>query len=110
MGILFEVYKEIGYGFRERYYQQAIEEELKEKNIPFKREVYVPLEYRGKKIGKYFIDFKIDNKIALELKVADRFYKSHINQLLSYLNASDVKLGILAIVTPEGVQFKRFVL
>jgi len=109
IGILFEVFKELDYGYREKYYQEAIAEELRHNEICFKKEVYVPLKYKNKIIGRNFIDFVIENKIALEIKVADRFYKSHFSQLLTYLNLCNIKLGILAIVTPEGIKIKRIV-
>lgn len=109
VGVLFEVYNKIGYGYREKYYQHAIANELNEKNIKNKRELYIPLIYKNKKIGKYYIDFLINDKIALEIKVADRFYNLHANQLLSYLKAKNIRLGILALITPEGIKYKRFI-
>lgn len=107
-GILFKVFKELNYGFREKVYQYAISLELKRNKISFIREVYIPIFYMGRKISRYYIDFLIDNKIALEIKVADRFYQSHVSQLLSYLKSANLKLGILAIVTPKGIRIKRF--
>ncbi|MBU2595934.1 GxxExxY protein [Patescibacteria group bacterium] len=106
-GILFDVFKELNYGFREKIYQHAISQELLRNKISFKREVYIPIYYKNHKIGRYFIDFLIDNKIALEIKVADRFYSSHISQLLSYLKSAKIKLGLLAIITPKGIRIKR---
>jgi GxxExxY protein len=108
-GVLFEVYNKIGYGYREKYYHYAIANELDTKNISYKRELYVPLIYKDKKVGKYYIDFLISGKIALEIKVADRFYKLHANQLLSYLHAKNIRLGILALITPEGIKYKRYI-
>lgn len=108
-GILFDVFKELNYGLREKIYQQAIAQEFVRNKIVFKREVYIPIIYRGRKIGRYYIDFSIKNKIALETKVADRFYQSHISQLLSYLKSTNLKLGILAIITPRGVRIKRLI-
>jgi GxxExxY protein len=109
IGIIYEVYNQLKYGYREKFYQEAIAQELEQNNIKYKKELYVPLYYKKKKIGKYFIDFLIDGKIALEIKVANEFYDSHIAQLLSYLEASNIKLGIIAIITPKGVEFKRIV-
>ncbi len=108
-GILFEVFKELNYGFRERVYQQAISQEFLRNKINFKREVYVPIYYKGYKIGKYFIDFLIKDKIALEIKVANRYYQSHVSQLLSDLESANLRLGILAIITPQGIRIKRLI-
>ena len=67
VGVLFEVYNTIGYGFREKYYQQALSEELDKLNISYQREQYIPLKYKEKVIGRNFIDFLIKDKIALEI-------------------------------------------
>lgn len=109
IGIIYKVYNNLKYGFREKYYQDAIAEELRAEGIPFKKEVYVPLYYQNKKIGRYFIDFLIDDKIALEIKVANHFYDSYASQLLSYLNARNIRLGLLVIITSKQVKIKRFV-
>jgi GxxExxY protein len=73
MGTLFKVHNKLGPKFQEKYYQRAIEIELKKQKIPFAREKVIKLEYENEKIGKYFIDFVIDGKIALEIKAADYF-------------------------------------
>lgn len=67
------------------------------------------LEYNGRVIGRYFIDFVIEDKIALEIKVANDFYTKDIKQLLSYLKSKNLKFGILIIITKDGMRYKRFV-
>jgi GxxExxY protein len=57
----------------------------------------------------YFADFVVDNEVIIEIKVATRFQKGDFMQLLSYLKATNKKLGILAVFTPKGVRFKRIV-
>lgn len=109
IGVIYRVYNELGYGYREKYYQKAIAEEFKSEKINYKKELYVPLFYHGKRVGKYYIDFLINDKVALEIKVANRFYNSHVSQLLSYLNAFEIKLGLLATITPNGVKIKRLI-
>jgi len=85
VGVLFETYNELGYGFREKHYQAIFAEKLKERKLKFEKEKYSFKKYNGKVVAKYFIDFVIEKKIAIEIKVSDRFYQSHMNQLLSYL-------------------------
>jgi GxxExxY protein len=109
MGLIFNVFKNIGYGYREKYYQRALEEEFKKENIKYKRESPALLIYEGKIIGKYFMDFIIEDRVILELKVAKDFYTKDIKQILSYLTAKNLKLGILAIITKDGVKYKRLV-
>lgn len=110
MGVLFEVNKELGPGHKEKYYENAIAEGLKDAGISFQRQVYVPLYFNGKVVGKYFLDFLIDGKIVLEIKRGDMYSsKKHIDQVFSYLKSNNLQLGILAQFTTEGVKYKRIV-
>lgn len=109
IGILFDVYNELGFGYHERHYQRAIFEILKEKNIKFKEQVYMPINFRNKIIGKHFLDFLIEDKIILEIKKDNRFSKRHIDQVNSYLKFSDKKLAILVNFDKNGVKSKRLV-
>jgi len=105
VGILYDVYNELGYGHPERYYQKAIAVALQRNNLLFKEQV--PYVLKNKVIGRYFLDFLIDDKIVLELKKDGRFAKKNIEQVKSYLQATNMKLAILANFTPEGVKFLR---
>jgi len=109
VGILFDVYNELGPGHREKYYQQAIALALKNSNIGFKKEVYIPVEYKTSKVGKYFLDFLIENKVVLEVKKGDYFPAGNIKQIDTYLKTTKLKLGILANFTNGGIKFKRIV-
>lgn len=107
VGILFDIHNEIGGGHKEKYIQKAIENALKKEGISFQKELRCPLICNDKEIGKYFLDFLIDNKIILEIKVGERFKKEYFNQVFSYLKAKKLKLGILANFTREKVRFRR---
>ena len=107
VGILFEVYNELGYGYQEKYYQRALAKLLDRYNVKFKKELSYPLSIANQSIGRYQLDFLIENKIVLELKVANKFYPRHIKQVLGYLKANKLKLGILAIFTKDDLQYKR---
>ena len=109
VGILFSVFNEVGYGYQEKYYQRAIAQALQESGIKFKEQVSAPLEFRGKIIGRYFVDFLIDDKIVLEIKRGDRFLKTNIDQVYAYLKRFNLKLGILINFTKSGLKFKRIV-
>lgn len=110
IGLLYKSYNEIGYGYREKYYQRTFEELLKTSDIPFKKELPNTLKTKsGKIIGRYFVDFLIDGKVAVELKIGNDFYPTHLNQLLSYLVVYNLKVGLLALITPKGVRIKRLV-
>lgn len=107
VGSIFEVFKELGYGFKERYYEDAIAKEFKDKDIKFKRQIPYKLEYKGEIIGNYRFDFLVEDKIVVELKRGDFFSKNNITQALQYLKASKLKLAILINITSDGVKFKR---
>ena len=107
IGILFDVYNEVGYGHKEKYYHQAIAAAFRDNDIGFKAEVYVPVHYRQLRVGQYFLDFLVENKIVVEIKQGEHFSKSNIQQVYSYLKATDLELGILVNFTRSGVKFRR---
>lgn len=107
VGTIFEVFRELGYGFKERYYEDAIAKEFRNNNIKFRRQIPCKLMYKGEAIGNYRFDFLIEDKIVVELKRGDYFSKNNITQALQYLKASNLKLAILVNITNEGVKFKR---
>ncbi len=107
VGIIFEVFKELGYGFKERYYENAIAKEFENKGIKFKRQLPYKLKYKGEIIGDYRFDFLVEDKIIIELKQGNYFSKNNIMQASQYLKATKLKLAILANITSSGVKFKR---
>lgn len=109
VGALFKIYNTIGGGYQEKYYQRALKLELSKQNIHFKEQVRINLEFEGKAIGNYYLDFVIENKIVLEIKASPRFYIRDIKQVIGYLKSTGLKLGILAGFTKDGVKFKRII-
>ena len=109
VGILFETYNQLGPGYPEKYYQRAIVDELKRCRIPFKEQVYAPVEFKDKKIGRQYLDFLIEDKVILEIKKGSRFSRRNIEQILHYLKATGLKLGILANFGPKELKFKRII-
>ncbi|HOK35553.1 MAG TPA: GxxExxY protein [Candidatus Pacearchaeota archaeon] len=109
IGILFEVYNQLGSGYHEKYYQKAVALQLKKNKISFKEQVYTPLTFKGEIIGKNFLDFLIEDKVILEIKKGDRFSKKHIEQILNYLKTTNLNLGILANFGSKDLKFKRIV-
>lgn len=107
MGVLFNIHNSLGPNHPEKHYQKAIEIELKNMNIPFEREKLVRLEYKEQSIGRYFLDFVIDQKIALEVKTIDFFGKAEWRQVRDYLNSEHLKLAILVNFSKPRLTFKR---
>lgn len=109
MGVLFKVHSKLVPKYQEKYYQRAIEIELQRQGIPYMREKMIRLEYEKKGIGRYFIDFVIEGKIALEVKASDYFRRDFTPQVLGYLNSADLKLGIIANFNSDKLRYKRLV-
>lgn len=107
IGILFEIHNSLGYGYKEKYYQNAISCSFKQCKLSFKEQVPARIKFKNEIIGKIFFDFLIENKIILEIKKTDRFSKKEIEQIHGYLKTTGLKLGILAHFTKEGVRYKR---
>ncbi len=108
-GILFDVFKELGSGYQEKYYQRAIAEAFTKHKIEFQEQVPVPLLYKDKQIGWYLLDFLVVGKIVLEVKKGQYFKKQNIDQVLGYLKSTGLKLGVIANFTPNGARIKRIV-
>jgi GxxExxY protein len=109
VGILFKVHSELGNKYQEKYYQRAIAIELEKQGILFKKELMVDLMYDNEKIGKYFIDFLIEDLIVLEIKANINFRISDYKQVSAYLKSKDIKLGILANFRTEQLIYKRII-
>ncbi|MCX5750205.1 MAG: GxxExxY protein [Candidatus Saganbacteria bacterium] len=107
VGILYAVHSALGSGFQEKYYQRAIRQILEKEKIPYLEQVRTELIVYGVSIGRYYIDFIIENKIVLEIKAKNYFSQKDIKQVLGYLKKSGLELGILAAFTPDGLKFKR---
>ena len=109
LGILFHVYNIIGPGHPEKVYQRAISQSLQEAKMLFQEQVLVPLIFENKSVGRYFLDFLIDDKVVLEIKSGERFSPKNIAQVNSYLKATKFQLAVLANFTRDGVVSKRLV-
>lgn len=107
IGHCFEVFNALGHGLHEKNYQKALEESFSGKKVNFTAQLHVPLKFNDKVIGKYYLDFLIDDIIALELKVGDHFKTKDIEQLYAYLKSKNLKLGLLVYFTSKGVRYKR---
>ena len=94
-GAVFEVYKTLGDGYLEEVYQNALEEELKLRGIPFVAKNELHIMYKGRDCGLYEPDFICFDKIIVELKAVETLHPKHSAQLMNYLRATGHKLGLL---------------
>lgn len=109
VNVLFEVDNELGPGYQEKYYQRAVAVCLRKRGFSFREQVPVDVTCKGEVIGRYFLDFLIEEKIILEIKRGEVFRRSNIQQVYAYLKATNRQLGIIANFTKRGVIYKRIV-
>ncbi len=95
IGVFFDVYNELGHGFLESTYAEAMVIALEAMRLPVQREIPVPVWFRGRKIGQYFADLLVAGTVLLELKAGRTLEKEHEAQLLHYLRATDIEVGLL---------------
>jgi GxxExxY protein len=111
-GAAYEVYSDKGHGFLEPVYQECMEIELEMREIPFKAQVGCPLSYKGRPLAQtYRPDFVCYDRIVVELKAVKAILPDHEAQVLNYLKAAKLRLGLLVNFGHfPGVQIKRLVL
>ncbi|PKQ44291.1 GxxExxY protein [Confluentibacter flavum] len=110
VGILFEVHKNLGKGFSEIVYKDALEYEFHKNNIPFEREKEFKVKYKDTFLKhKFYADFVVFNSIILKIKTVECFSASHYNQCFNYLKTSGYKLAILANFNLISLEYKRII-
>ena len=103
-----EVHNELGNGFLEPIYQEALEEEFKIQGIPYVREKLLPVMYKGKQLKKeYYADFVCYDDIIVELKAVSVLSKPHKAQVLNYLNAANKEIGLLINFGETKLKWER---
>ena len=110
VGCCMEVHKELGCGFKEAVYQEALEREFINNALDFVREKRLKIQYKGIVLKKeYSPDFVCFGKIVLELKAVSELTDIHQCQVFNYLKASKLRLGLLVNFGTTSLQFKRFI-
>ena len=106
---VYEVHNQLGPGFTESIYEEALIKEFHARNIVYERQKGIKVRYKGEVIGEYKLDLVIENKIILELKAVSELNEVFKSQLLSYLKASKLKLGILINFGSKSIEYVRIV-
>ncbi|MCL3780673.1 GxxExxY protein [Prolixibacteraceae bacterium JC049] len=111
-GAAFEVYREIGCGFLEAVYQECLEKEFTMRRIPFQSQLEIDIKYKGEILRQFYKpDFICYNEIIVEIKAVKEITKEHMAQVINYLKATGLELGILInFGAYPKAQIKRFVL
>ena len=102
----YTVYNALGYGFLEKVYENALAIELSKRGHTVKQQIPVQVFYVGRAVGEYFVDMLIDDKVIVELKAAEEIAKGHEAQLINYLKATKIQVGLLLNFGPKP-EFKR---
>jgi GxxExxY protein len=109
-GAIFEVNRELGAGFLEKVYENALMIELKDRGLKAETQVPITVRYKNKNVGEYFADVVVENRVILELKAVESLEKIHEAQLLNYLRATEYKVGLLVNFTHPKAVIRRFVM
>ena len=110
LGACFTVHSELGFGFLENVYQEALAKELAVRKIPFKKEAELDILYKNEYLSKkYYADFICYDKIILEIKACENIFDNHIAQVVNYLSATNFKLGIIINFGSKSLTYKRIV-
>lgn len=110
VGAMMSVHNELGCGFLEAIYQEALEIEFQLQGIPYEREKELDIVYKGRSIGKkYRPDFICYNKIIVELKAVEKLLPEFKAQTLNYMKMTNSKLGILANFGQTSLVIQRLV-
>lgn len=109
IGAAFEVFKVLGYGFLEKVYENALVEELKLRQVAVQQQHPIEVLYKGKVVGEYCADVFVDGKVIVELKAEKEYNERHEAQLLNYLKAAGVKVGLMLNFGEKKCQHKRLV-
>lgn len=108
IGAAMEVHRQLGCGFLEAVYGDALAFEFKEKNISFEREKKIDIYYKGEKLEHYYqADFLCFDHIVVELKAVSELVKSHDSQVLNYLNAKGYEVGLLFNFGEVSLKYHR---
>jgi len=91
----YNVYNELGYGFLEKVYENALMIELKSFGLNCEKQKPISVTFKGYNVGEYFADIIVENRVIVELKAAEGLIEEHEAQLLNYLRATEIEVGLL---------------
>ena len=109
-GAIFEVNRILGPGFLEKVYENALLMELKARGLKAAAQFPIKVKYKDQIVGEYFADLLVEDQVIIELKTVNRIEKIHEVQLLNYLKATGINVGLLVNFKSRKAEIKRLVL
>jgi len=106
-GAVFEVSRVLGAGFLEKVYENALLIELRKRGLRAESQVPLKVSYKGEVVGEYVVDILVEDAVILELKAVEQIQKIHEAQLLNYLKATGVNVGLLINFKHPKAEIKR---
>ena len=106
--VYYEVYNELGYGFLEKVYQNAMYFELKSLGYKVEAQKQIKVYFKQQLVGEYYSDLLVEDKVIVELKACDLLMNIHVAQIMNYLKATPIEVGIL-LNFGEAPEFKRLI-
>ena len=110
IGCAIEVHRALGTGFLESVYDNALAIELARNNIDYKRQFQIAVTYKNGPVGRFVADYLVDNMLILELKAIDELNSNAQAQVLNYLKATGLQVGLLLYFGRTKLEIKRLVL
>ena len=108
IGCFYDVYNELGFGFIESVYENSLCIALRARGFDVHQQIAIPVWFRGTRVGDFDADVMVNRLILLELKTARTIESAHLGQLMNYLKATEIEVGLLMNFGPKP-QFKRIV-
>ena len=109
IGCAMEVHRELGYGFLEKVYENSLMILLEKEGINARQQHPVPVYFQEKIVGEYFADIIVEDKLIIELKTVEKLINVHYTQLLNYLKATRIRLGLLINFAPRKLEYERLI-
>jgi GxxExxY protein len=109
-GAVFEVNRVLGHGFLEKAYEKALIIELRKQGLKVENQVPLKVIYKEETVGEYYADLLVEDRVIVEIKAVAHLLKTHQAQLLNYLKATGIKVGLLVNFTRNKAEIKRMVM
>jgi GxxExxY protein len=110
IGLAMEVHNELGYGFLEKVYENALMIQFKNENINAKNQVPLKVYFKNEIVGEYYPDIIVDEKVIVELKAVDKIIDIHKAQVLNYLKGTKLRVALIINFGKGKLEYERIIL